>query len=85
MYRDERLKTEYPVLAEYDALLQQRKHLTGYYREKTDKKMQEMTKSLMINKTLLARIKQVSPKIAGQIIKQGKHYSGLDLGLHICD
>ncbi len=70
----ERLKTEYPVLAEYDALLKRRQHLTGYYREKTDKKMQEMTRNLMADKMLLAQIKRVSPEIVKQIEK--KNHSG---------
>ena len=40
----ETMKTKYPALAQYDAVLKQRKHLTGYYREKLDKNLQETAK-----------------------------------------
>ena len=69
----EALKSEYPILAQYDSLVQQRKHLAGYYREKADKQVQEITKNLISNKKLMIQIKQVAPKINDQIISQTKY------------
>lgn len=68
----ETLKTDHPILEQYDNLLKQRKHLTGYYLEKTDKKIQETTKDLMANKKLMTKINLISPQLINQIQNQGK-------------
>lgn len=57
------LKVEYPVLAEYEALIKQQKHKTGYYREKFDRNMQDVTKNLTENKKLMAKLKNDFPEI----------------------
>ena len=61
------MKTKYPVIGQYDALLQQRKNLTGYYFEKIDRKIQETTKSIMADKKLMDHLKQMDPQIASHI------------------
>lgn len=66
----EALRVSYPVLIQYETLLKQRKHLSGYFREKADKKMQETVINIIEDKNLIAQIKQISPKIANNISKQ---------------
>ena len=73
------LKTQYPLFAQYDELLKQRKHLTGYYREKIDKKLQQTTTHLIADKNLMAHIKQVSFKTESQIIRLAKANLGRDI------
>jgi len=68
----EALKTASPIFAQYDELLKERKHLSGYYREKTDTKLQEVTKKLVADKKLFRQIKQIALKVTSQIIKEAK-------------
>ncbi len=63
------VKDRYPALAQYDTLLKQHNYLTGYYREKSNKKMQETTQQLMIDKKLMVQLKQISPNIANKITR----------------
>ena len=73
------LKADHPILEQYDNLLKQRKHLTGYYLGKTDKKIQETIQDLMANKKLMAQISLISPQLINQIQNQGRCYLEQDL------
>lgn len=57
------MKVQYPTLAQYDALLNQRKYLTGYYREKTDKQMKEAVINLKPDQKLIDQLKKILPKM----------------------
>ena len=56
-------KAQFPVLTEYDALVKQRLHLSGYYREKLDKKVQELSQKILKDKKITTELSVMDKKI----------------------
>lgn len=77
----EEIKIKYPVLAQYDALLKQQRHMTGYYREKLEKSMMVATQNLLKNEKLKTKLKHSFPEIANRVINQKNHHFKRDLDL----
>ncbi|MDP3705665.1 MAG: Ti-type conjugative transfer relaxase TraA [Legionellaceae bacterium] len=77
------MKTKYPALFQYDALLKQHKSLSGYYREKLDRQIQGSVQNLMADKKLMVRLQQTLPEIAISLINQAHRNlnRGLEHGL----
>ncbi|MDP3560250.1 MAG: Ti-type conjugative transfer relaxase TraA [Legionellaceae bacterium] len=74
------LKTENPILTQYDALLKQRTHATGYYREKFDRQMHQTSKKLFEDKKLVEILKQFPPSFQKEISSRASDLMN-DLGL----
>jgi len=62
------MRSKYPALVQYDGLAMQRMHLTGYYREKTEKQMKDTGINLMADKKLMAQLQQTLPEMASHIV-----------------
>lgn len=65
------LKKEYPVLAQYEALAQRGKHLTGYYRERVEKEIKGLSKMLLSDKRLMAQVMLRLPGFGRRIHQAG--------------
>ncbi len=75
----EAMKFIRPVIMQYETLLEKSKHLTGYYREKIDKKIQKIAQSISEDKKLITHITQTSPKIANKIKNNAKYILAKDI------
>lgn len=65
---NDKTKTPISLIAEYNALVKQQKHMTGYYREKMDKKLQSIASELC----QCQRLNKLRPDTAKQIKSQNK-------------
>lgn len=76
----ETLKKEYPLFKEYENLLQQRKNKSGYFAEKMDRQITQISQVLEKNIDFMVRARQVAPSMASHITQhlKGKEGHGLD-------
>lgn len=68
------LKQEYPHLAEYERLLGQRHHSTGYNAEQLDKLLVIKARELVKNKVLYSQLKVILPKLANELSLRIKNH-----------
>ncbi|KTD65373.1 Ti-type conjugative transfer relaxase TraA [Legionella spiritensis] len=57
----DQLKKEYPILAQYEQAVEQRKKLSGYFAEKKDKEIRLIVKTMIENKVLNNVMKETYP------------------------
>ncbi len=59
----ENLKKDFPQIAEYEVLIKKRKRMSGYFAEKTDKKIQGVIKQIVFNEDICAKLKKIHPDL----------------------
>lgn len=57
------LKKESPLFAQCEAMIQKRKHLSGYWAEKVDREIASLAQQIITNKTLSKQIKENFPAV----------------------
>ena len=72
--RNDTWKAQFPVLTEYDALVKQRLHLGGYYREKLDKKVQELSQKILTDKKITTELQKMAPQVLTQLKAQASQH-----------
>ena len=73
------IKQEYPVIADYDELLKQRRSKTGYYLEKIDKNIQKVIVDVLKDDKLMRQLKHTVPTLVENLmIYQRKLDKGID-------
>jgi len=66
------LRIKYPNLAKFDELTRQRQYLTGYYREKTDRLLKDVSNSLIFDKKSICGINLINPEIVSKITRSSE-------------
>ena len=61
------MKIKYPALVEYDELMKKNSYKTGYYREKFDKTIQELTHKLLKDEPLIRQLNRGFPEMVRHI------------------
>ena len=73
------MKTQYPALVEYDELMKKNSYKTGYYREKSDKTIQEIIQKLLKDEPLIRQLNSGFPEMVSHIRAQTNQLKN-DLG-----
>lgn len=74
-----KLQKNHPALAEYQKLLDKRKHLNGYFAEKADKKINVYARELVKDKQLMIELNSYLPGVAEKINKECKYIKSHEL------